>query len=145
MSWLMDAGRAAAVAGPDRDQGARCHPDSWVPRLARRLPSWHSVTMTDPEIAESAITRRYDDSLVIEIPWAPEGYILEVACLRGDGSGGGQFYSQVFKILDDSGDDQGRCGTPKMPREVVPGGSPTSTNSRTHWMSVRCRGSIATH
>ena len=60
--------------------------------------------MTDPEIAESAITRRYGDSLVIEIPWSPEGYILEVACLRGDGQGGGRFFSQVFKINDDFGD-----------------------------------------
>ena len=60
--------------------------------------------MTDPEIAESAITRRYEDSLVIEIPWSPEGYLLEVACLRGDGPGGGRFFSQVFKIIDDSGD-----------------------------------------
>jgi hypothetical protein len=59
--------------------------------------------MTDPEIAESAITRRYGDSLVIEIPWSPEGYLLEVACLRGDGSAGAQFFSQVFRV-DDSGD-----------------------------------------
>ena len=116
-----------------------------VPRIgptSARL-FWHSVTMTDPEIPESAITRRYDDSLVIEIPWSPEGYILEVACLRGDDSGGGQFYSQVFEI-DDSG-DAGAVWNSKMRREVVPGGLPTLTNSRTHWMSVRCRGSIATH
>ena len=73
--------------------------------------------MTDPEIAESAITRRYDDSLVIEIPWSPEGYILEVACLRGDDSGGGQFYSQVFEI-DDSGDDAGAVWN----SEDAPGG-----------------------
>ena len=37
-------------------------------------------------------------------PLVAEGYILEVACLRGDGPGGGQFFSQVFKILDDSVD-----------------------------------------
>ena len=88
----------------DLDRLARCHPASSVPGLARRLPSWHCVIMFDPEIAESAITRRYGDSMVIEIPWSPAGYILEVACLSGDGPGGGQFFSQLFKILDDSSD-----------------------------------------
>ena len=99
--------------------------------------------MFDPEIAESAITRRYGDSLVIEIPWSPAGYILEVACLRGDGPGGGQFFSQVFKILDDSS-DTGAVWNSEVPPAVGPGGSPVLTSSRTHWTNVRCRGSIAT-
>ena len=104
MSLAMDARPGAPIEGPGSRPVSSVPPDIWVPRLARHHPSWHCVSMTDPEIAESAITRRYDDSLVIEIPWSPDGYILEVACLRGDGPGGGQFYSQVFKILDDSGD-----------------------------------------
>jgi hypothetical protein len=60
--------------------------------------------MTDPEIPESAITRRYADSLFIEIPWAPEGYLFEVACIRGDSSPGAQFFAQVFAIEADSDD-----------------------------------------
>ena len=73
--------------------------------------------MTDPEIPESAITRRYEDSLFIEIPWAPEGYLFEVACIRDETPAGGQFYSQVFTIGDDQNDPE-----PLWNSEDAPGG-----------------------